>query len=347
MNSTILRRTVAVWAICFLFVSGVIAASKKPAITVMTYNMDSGTDLQLVFYFMESDPTLGVQLTYEELMAAGLPQRAALLADQIAAKQPDLVALEEATLWRTGPTIDTAEQPLFDQLQLLLDALAARGRKYTVVAKNELTDAALPMSSTFALRYTDRDVLLARSDLRRSDLDISNVQIRRYTNTVSFFGMDALRGWISADVTVSGTTFRFAATHLESTYAQYPEITAYQVAQAQELLEALKDSPFPVILAGDFNSNAEPTPYEQTPTIPLILSSGYTDVWRAAHPGAAGFTWPLFLQDPMGPNPNGPYERIDLIFSRGLAAEWVKQVGAEAPFASDHAGVTARFLLEP
>lgn len=321
-------------------------AAEKATLTVMTQNMDAGTDLKILFYYVaQGKPELGVWATYQEVLASRLPERAALLAGEIAAKQPDIVSLQEATLWQVLP--ESPAQPSFDQLKLLLDALKARGRPYTVVAQNDLTDVTLPMDSTTYVRFLDRDVVIAREGVAAA-----NAQKGLYSTLLDFpltpdFSVLAKRGWITADVTVSGKTVRVAATHLESTYEQFPEISLLQAAQGGELCALLAGSPYPVIIAGDFNSNAEPTPYEQTPTVGLIEGNGYTDVWEAQHPGAAGFTWPLFLEDPIAPNPSGPYERIDLIFARGLGKPvWVKPIGTEPPFASDHAGAAAKFLLE-
>jgi hypothetical protein len=83
----------------------------------------------------------------------------------VADKKPDLLALQEATLWRTGASVDTATTVLFDQLQLLLSSLAADGVPYDIVAVDSLGDFAFPKASGGVLRFTDRDVLLIRAGL--------------------------------------------------------------------------------------------------------------------------------------------------------------------------------------
>jgi hypothetical protein len=104
-------------------------AAQPSAVSIMTQNMDAGTDLtfaigELLGFF---PPGVGVELTYEEILATDIPQRTALLAATVASKKqkPDLLALQEVTLWRTGASVDTATTVLFDQLQLLLADLAA------------------------------------------------------------------------------------------------------------------------------------------------------------------------------------------------------------------------------
>ena len=61
-----------------------------------------------------------------------------------------------------------------------------------------------------------------------------------------------------------------------------------------ELVATFGSSSMPVVLAGDFNSNAEVGP-DDTPAVPDILAAGYSDAWRVFNPPSTGFTWPLYL----------------------------------------------------
>jgi endonuclease/exonuclease/phosphatase family metal-dependent hydrolase len=244
------------------------------------------------------------------------------------------------TLWSTGPDA-THQTPLFDQLQLLLGALAADGHDYSVVAVNPLTQIALPMSSGVWLGFLDRDVVLVRDD---EGLDISNVRTGTYTNHLTIPSplgtIDIPRGWIAADVTSGDNTFTLVDTHLESTYPGQPEISVLQAAQAQELAD-LFGGTARIVIAGDFNSNATHTPPEKTQSVQVMLASGFTDSWRAVNHGIPAFTWPLYVEDPFAPHPKGPFERIDFIFESGFGIQSVNRIGLKAPHASDHAGVTA------
>jgi endonuclease/exonuclease/phosphatase (EEP) superfamily protein YafD len=138
-----------------------------------------------------------------------------------------------------------------------------------------------------------------------------------------------------------------------------------QVKQAEELILALSNSPIPVVISGDFNSDANHGGgVEDTPAVDRFPAAGYTEAWPATHRrGDLGFTWPLFLEDqfPHGGLPppffahSRPFERIDLFFSRGIDAVSSDRVLAPArgslkpsfpdapPFGSDHAGVIAVF----
>lgn len=305
----------------------------------MTQNMDAGTDLGFVLaYINTTTPTLGIDLTYQEVSAIDFAARAAILANQIKAANPDLVSLQEVTTWSTGPS-PAAQAPFVDQLALLQNALAAAGADYTVVKQLPLTAIALPMSNGTFLGFVDSDVVMARKGLATS-----NIVARQFTNILqiptSLGTISAPDGWISVDVTVGGNTFTFVDTHLLSTIPGHPEVEQLQAAQALELTTLFAASPR-VVIAGDFNSNATHTPPERTPSVGIVTGAGFIDTWPVVNHGNPGYTWPMYLEDPYAPHPQGPFERIDFVFERGFTVEAVDRVGWKAPHGSDHAGVVA------
>ena len=334
-------------------------AAQPSTVSVMTQNMDAGTDLtfaigELLGYF---PPGVGVELTYEEILASRLPDRAALLAAKVAEEKPDLLALQEATLWRTGVSVNTATTVLADQLQLLLAALAAKGVPYNIAAVNTLGDLALHKASGGALRFTDRDALLIRADLRPPAFSLSDIHANTFDAVYSLGGLQVPAGWISAMVHTGNRHFSLVTTHLQSPVTGDPTAAAVQMAQASQLIHELRNRTVPVVLAGDFNSDAilgigggGP---DNTATAATIQAAGYLDTWTLAGSGT-GPTWPLYLEDQYPASSffahYSPYERIDLIFSQGLSVVSVEHVLAPDPIvaewpycASDHAGVLAVF----
>ena len=352
-----IRKPIVFLCLMLAVTGGGFAAEPAP-VTIMTQNMDAGTDLTFAIAELLGilPPGVGVELTYEEILSAAIPQRAALLAAQVAAKKPDLLALQEATLWRTGASADTATTVLFDQLQLLLSSLAADGVPYDMVAVNSLIDVAFPKASGGALRITDRNVLLIRADLRPPAFHVSDVHANTFDAQLLLGGLQVPAGWISAIVHTGNRHFRLVTTHLQSAVPGDPAATTIQMAQANQLIQELRNSTVPVVLAGDFNSDAiqgaaGPGP-DNTTTAALIQAAGYLDTWTIAGSGP-GPTWPLYLEDRFPPPfvvQASPFERIDLIFSQGLGVISVEHVVAPGPvanqlpyFASDHAGVLAAF----
>jgi endonuclease/exonuclease/phosphatase family metal-dependent hydrolase len=310
-------------------------ATAAPKLTVMTKNMDAGTDFGFFLANLNTDPALGVQLTLNEVAKNNYFARSALLAQEIASAKPDVVGLQEVSVWQTP-------QGTIDQLQLLLLNLIALGQPYDVVKINTLT------SFVFAanVAFTDQDVLIAR---RGSPATTNNAQAGLYSNLlpIESLGLLIKRGWISADVTLGGKTVTIVTTHLESSASLYgnPLVDLLQAAQATELAARFLLNPYPVIIAGDFNSNATHTPPEQTASVKIVTGYGYKDTWSAINHGNPGFTWPLYLEDPLRDHTNGPKERIDFIFASRINAISVDRTGLKAPQSSDHAGVIAEFGL--
>lgn len=103
----------------------------------------------------------------------------------------------------------------------------------------------------------------------------------------------------------------------------------------------------PVVLAGDFNADAENS---SDPTYQLLLSGGFFDAWSQISPNEPGLTWPLFLENPFVYTT--PTQRLDLVFTRGaVTAEKADLVGEhdvtpQLPMPSDHAGVVVTLKLQ-
>ncbi|MBZ5624837.1 MAG: endonuclease/exonuclease/phosphatase family protein [Acidobacteriia bacterium] len=337
------------------------SAANPNTVTVMTRNLDAGTDMNYILAATDQTSfVMGAAATLAEVKASRIPERAARIAEEIAAYKPDLIALQEVTLWRTGPLMQPpATVVLYDQLDLLMAELAKRNLHYAIAAVQSQFDAEAPVPTEgIDLRITDRDVILARIDLPQSQFDVSNAQTHRY-QAVFKFGSPVLgeiqvpRGWMAVDVEVQKSKFRLVNTHLESTYPGLPAGETVQQAQVEELLAALASPGMPVILAGDFNANAEPGP-EQTGAVRAIRSAHFADSWKSAKLVDPGYTWPLFGED-QASGPASPNERIDLIFTGGdiQLSFWgdpnvvsVERTGTAAPWASDHAGVVVKVRLK-
>ncbi len=334
------------------------SAQQNSTIKVMTQNMDSGTDLGFAFYGLQQpDPRPFIDLTLAEVDASRIPERAADLAAEIASNAPQIVALQEVTLWRTGSTPATATTVRYDQLELLMTALAELGAPYRIVAVNTLSDMALPTTDAGpgALRVTDRDVLLARSDLSPSAFQLSDVHVHVYAAALTFGPFTIRRGFISALARVNNQVFRIANTHLENKFPGVDASAEIQRLQASELINFMRNSPNPVILCGDYNSDAilgvNGLGPDNTDTVSFIEQAGYADSWAVANSVNSGATWPLWLEDQTPPNffvNQTPWERIDLIFFQKLQVLSSVQIGAGLGYAnsaSDHTGVMTTFQL--
>jgi endonuclease/exonuclease/phosphatase family metal-dependent hydrolase len=336
------------------------AAAESPVtLTAMTRNLYLGADLTPLFT-AASPPTLVAAVTqiFASVQATNFPEGADALADEIATINPQLVGLQEATLWRSQTPADFSPTPNathveYDFLQILLNKLATRGKHFAAVASVINNDGEAPRDTPNGLqdiRLTDRDVLLARTDLPSRTFSVANAQSGHFPTLFSFpspvLGIVTIpRGWVAVDATLRGRTTRVVNTHLESLNR------AVQIAQGKELLRRPLHTGLPTVLLGDLNSAAGGVgaiPGESdTPTYANMLAAGFTDAWTEVHHGAPGFS--CCQAADLRNRKSTLTERVDYVLSRrGLTASAAARTGNEPAdrtpsglWPSDHAGVWA------
>ncbi len=371
------RRTAIPWSnrrdrrLSFFLVLGIVVLDgcDTPGvgrITVMTRNLYLGTNLDPVINATPAQLPTAVAELFAHVQATNFAERAGRLADEIAATRPDVIGLQEVALYRRqspGDAIDggttPATTPVIDFQQLLLDSLAARGLPYVSAATRTGLDLEVPMATGTApsgprfddIRFTDRDVILARGDLPTSQPQAADFSAQALV-TVGGVVIHIPRGWVSVLTAAGSTTIRVVNTHLE-VQAGAP----VQEAQAEELIRLLGGDTRPILLVGDFNSAANVV---QTRSYGLLTGSGFTDTWAQAHPGDPGPTC-CQAADLMN-SVSTLDQRLDFVFWHQGSSLWrggFDNVGVEivgdAPagrtasglWPSDHAGVVATLSVAP
>jgi len=334
----------------------------RKSFTTFTQNAYVGASLERVMLVDPNDfPGLikAVTTTYYELLASQPDLRMNGIADRIAARIPDVVALQEMYLVRKQSPGDLvfggtepATEVVVDFLKSLMDGLAARGLHYRVAAMTTELDVEMPMfNATFDgfddARVTDRDIILVRTDLPHDQFRVSNPRGGHFETHLTLpNGLDVWQGWCSVDVFVRGERFRFINTHLHD--EAIPEI---QYAQALELMakHGPADTHLPVMMVGDFN--ADPLGRNLTWTYPSLIAGGFDDAWSALYPNRPGLTWghDAYLADPS----LAFVWRIDLVLLKGQLFIPKRMMTIDTPLGgptypfwpSDHAGVWAKFEL--
>jgi endonuclease/exonuclease/phosphatase family metal-dependent hydrolase len=317
------------------------------SVTVMTQNVYYGGGSSL-----DAFATAFTDL-WDTVEQSRIPDRAARIAKQIRREKPDLVALQEAVVWRTGSPLSSssAGDVQYDFVASLLDRLSNGKARYQIVSRATNADWEFPArvgSSIRDVRMTDQDVILARvgrgSRLRILDDDHGNYRHRFAVDVpVIDDALDFTRGWASVDARVGrrGPKFRFINTHLEVFN------TSIRNRQARALLDGPADTRRPVIIAGDFNAGPGATTYR------LLTDTGLDDAWAQARPRESG---PTCCQDDDLRNERSRLSsRIDLILFDAddfdaTAAERVGHARADRTptglWPSDHAGLVARLRFE-
>jgi endonuclease/exonuclease/phosphatase family metal-dependent hydrolase len=325
-------------------------------VRIMTQNMDQGTDFtEVLSATTPAQFFAAVTTTYQNIQATKPAERAAALAHEIAANHPDLVALQEPAILRTGTGTTPATNVISDQLALLIAALAKLGQPYETVAIIPNIDAEAPSTLGFDVRITARTVIIAKNEDVSGGLALSNVQVQEFlvnqsSPTAVGISVPDLRGWASVDVKVHGRMFRFVTTHLETT-TPTPPVAAIQQAQAIELVQSAGNTTLPIVYAADFNVFADDPLDPSFATYQLLISFGLVDAWLQKGAPAAGFTC---CQDPTLLNPVSELNhRIDLVLLRGnIGIQDIKLVGnvpsdrtPSGLWPSDHAGIVTTLRI--
>lgn len=336
------------------------AASRAvPGFTVLTWNVYVGAEVERVLQAQTPDQAVVIATQeWANVRATNFPARAGSIAATIAARRPDVAALEEVALYRTTdqPFAGLATHVAYDFLSLVLDSLSVRGLHYGAAAVDRTTDIQVPVITGVdpsgqpilgGVRYTDGDALLVRADVRYAN---PRSGVYQAYQPVSLGGVTTgvYQGWSSVEVTADGRVSRVVVTHLAG-----QDVESIQLAQTGELLALLASESRPTILVGDFNSDAYGAdPTRATPTYPRLIAAGYSDSWLGPDRAAPGLTC-CEQADLLNPRPTFD-QRIDFIFTRHLPARTRlarRAVVGDRPadrsnrlWPSDHGGVVATLL---
>ncbi|MBT8166369.1 MAG: hypothetical protein HKO82_03430 [Acidimicrobiia bacterium] len=333
------RRLVILFAalatLAALLAPGPAQAKDKRELTVMSQNLYLGASLGPAL-----DPTFpgglfgALPVILAEFQATDYVARSGAIADEIAAAGPDIIGLQEVSIWSfaTGQTVDF--------LQILQFQLGLRGLTYVDVASSDNATIVVPGAVTFQ----DRDVILVNADtpgLSITGSDSGNFAAQFVLSGTPIGDISFNRGWALVDGTFEGKRFRFVNTHLET--EDFPSV---QEAQTAEFLAGPAKAGGAVIAVGDFNSAADGS---TTASYDLLTKAYFDDAWNA-NPGSDGYTC---CQSSSLDNATSELEsRIDLVLThaaaRALSAEVVGDTQFRDPLTmpppfwpSDHAGVVA------
>ncbi len=333
-------------------------ADEGPGVVkVMSRNVYIGTDVDLVLEAedINSVPML-VQIAYQLLQSTDFSSRAVALAEEISKTRPHLIGLQEMSkfyIQSPGDMADGGMTPatdlFLDFFEILMEAIEAKGLEYEMAAVVKNANVELPMITgadslgnyTFDdIRIEDHDVILVRSDVNYSNPVAVNYDSMLVVDPS--IGLVIPRGYVKVNAQVGQISLVFANTHIEAA----PDIDL-RMAQVTQLLDAFNDETLPVIIVGDFNSQATTgTTYQ------FVISEGYNDVWidNTLTYNANGYTFGhssnLKNSEP------SLFERIDFIFAgpQGnpvvgegfVLGDETRDMTTSGLWPSDHAGVVAK-----
>jgi endonuclease/exonuclease/phosphatase family metal-dependent hydrolase len=377
------RRALLATAVCVAAVGLVPAAAQakqgEQKVKVMSRNLYLGADLTpaIAAGSLPALAAAGTQI-WNTVQATDFPARAKVLATEIAQEEPELIGLQEAAHWFTGPPdgipglfpgATPATTSAIDFLAILQSELAAVGSPYVVVASQNEANIEGVTASGFDIRLLQRDVILAKkSKVDEGVLSCGNVIKGNYAANLSFTllgipnAVTSTRGFVSADCTLKGVrTVRFVNTHLEAFSS------TYRYLQAQQLVTSgpASSTATPVILVGDLNSDPSNTTTPPGDLVPnnaayfTAIGAGYADAWTADNPPTTSTSVAEpgdtsgFNELVNNPDTSTIDSRIDHVMTRGSAVVTKTKVTGLDPnnrtpgglWPSDHAGVWSKITL--
>jgi endonuclease/exonuclease/phosphatase family metal-dependent hydrolase len=249
------------------------AADDPATVTVMARNLYLGADVGVALELLPDLPA-AAQFMWDQVAANDFGARVRLLAAEAAEAQPDLIGLQEATVWSCRPGPFSAAEPVYDFTGQFLEATEAAGVGYRVAEHDGVQASnpgyeipAIPFltrvedpetfqplfgSDTADCGFTISDALLVREDLADDVLQAGTAEYdERHAVAPVVFTVD--RGYAWADVAIAGTTVRAVTTHLESLWSA--DAVPASARQAQQLVDDLEATTIPLIVVGDFNSD--------------------------------------------------------------------------------------------
>jgi endonuclease/exonuclease/phosphatase family metal-dependent hydrolase len=259
-------------AVLLVAVPGAGAAKKTTDVKVMTRNVFLGADLPPIAVAKpgaEFEQAAGALLS--EVTAGDPDGRMKLVGAEIAKAKPDIVGLQEISLWRTGAKGDPAPatQVRFDFLAAIRKELARRHQSYRVVASRLGLNVEGPTNQGVDVRLTLGDVILARKGVKvtssRSRLFAHQLEIP----TATLGNVNTSRTWNAIDATVRGAKVHVVNAHLE---AYLPSV---RLEQAKELAAGPLKSKRPTILIGDLNSGPDLANPDDRPPYAAIAAAGF------------------------------------------------------------------------
>ncbi|MDA9912937.1 hypothetical protein N9D66_00585 [Candidatus Nanopelagicales bacterium] len=346
--------------------------SKGGDLTVAFQNLYLGASLTPAIEAAESGDIVAFLTAaagvYDTAQATDFPLRAKKIAKTMKKQNPNILALNEVTYWRTARNTSGPELPEYNFLTILKKQLAKRGMNYKVAAKVKNADLEIPYlkpdlnCAAIAIPYSDSDCTVTLQDRdvilikKKKGLSWNKPKSGNYaaqeTFTVAGQVLSFDRGWASTNVKYNGAKMKVYTSHLEVEEQALgkPGRSKIQYDQATELLKIMKKHKNrTTILAGDLNTDANG---QTSDTYAKLTKSFFEDSWSQAGRTGKGLTC-CQNADLSNKKSELNQTRIDLVLNHGKATSyWAKRLGTEkfrkSPlplWESDHAGYVTKMQV--
>ncbi len=367
-------------------------ANATSEITVMTRNIYLGADVGKALELIPDLPA-AAQYMWDQMRKTDFGSRSKLLADEINQYKPDVIGIQEATIWKCQKNLWSKRTTIYDFVEILLKQLSGEyevaelnsAKAYnpgfsispipylTKVIDPEVFQRIFSQDSAFC-GFETGDTLIVKKQLQSEVINLGNTEYEASYSVVPTL-MTIYRGYTWADIKINGTPTRFITTHLESLWDENK--IPNSARQARQLISDTSNTKMPLIIMGDFNSDPKDPrgkgglnpglqPVESLNCPPnsstcsaykLMIENDFID----AGPNSLdpkNFTWGMNAQL-SGPdlerksaaqkfgNQFGFTDRLDYVFVKNnVRVNSAEIIGVKPPYASDHAGVVVKILIQ-
>ena len=322
-------------------------------VTVMSRNLYLGSDI-INLATAPDVPALAqaAKANLALVQANNFPVRSKAIVAEVKRYRPDVIGLQEASIWRRGPdgvqdnniTVLNSTQVIYDYLDIFMKDLRAAGLSYRVARTTNELDIEGPHADGYDVRLTQRDAVLVRTGkgaprvLRTRGGNFTSA----FTAPTKIGGARVTRGYQVVELSKGGRRFSFGNLHAE---AYSPDVAEAQVKEFMRKLPRRGNT----IVTGDINSDPTRSGTSNERGVERLPKA-----YRAMVGG--GFVNPLprritsaYAEDLRDPTTSKLDEWLDHIFVRPRmrvlrsSLTGTKQVNGLWP--SDHRGVVATVRL--
>ena len=236
----------------------------------MSRNIYLGADVGVALELIPNLPA-AAQFMWEQVQQTNFAERKAILAKEIMDESPDVIGLQEATIWYCKAKPWSSKTEVYN---FTTELLAALGGTYVIAEKDGeqafnpgYSIGPIPFLTTVndaktfqplfgqnsaSCGFQIGDALLIKKELRQYVNQVGNSEYEAAYKVVPTI-MEVHRGYTWADITMQGSNVRFVSTHLESLWDGNKVPKAAD--QARQLVADLTNTKSPIVVIGDFNSD--------------------------------------------------------------------------------------------
>ena len=248
-------RTGLICAVLAAIIAPITAQAAQPTFTVMSRNIYLGADVGVALELIPDMPA-AAQFLWDQVNKNDFSKRSIALAAEIKSYKPDVIGIQEATIWYCKKNAWSKKTEVFNFTDQLLEAL---GGDYVIASKDGtsafnpgysinpipfLTMVKDPMrfqkifgQDKAACGFQIGDALAIKKELAGQVIKVGNTEYEDSYSIVPTL-MTIYRGYTWADIKIEDVPVRFISTHLESIWDENKVPNAAK--QATQLISDVK-----------------------------------------------------------------------------------------------------------